>query len=156
MRQMHILLAAAFLLAGSPLPAAEGASDVGIPYNSVNTTMIPLKSRKIKGVDSVAWYVRDTRKDAVLDPDKARFRIRTWEGAEVPLEIEALSSVPADELTGDDKELIKENGFTHRMWIPKADKRFMDGDILHSLPHGSVVMEQGVTISVKLPLGKKG
>jgi hypothetical protein len=156
MRKIQILLATAFLLAGNPLPAAEGASDVGIPYNSVNTTMIPLKSQKIKGVDCVAWYVRDTRKDTVLDPGKARFRIRTWEGAEVPLEIEALSSVPADQLTAEDKEVIKENGFTHRMWIPKADKRFMDGDILHSLPHGSVDMGQGITVSAKLPLGKKG
>ncbi|RYD24148.1 MAG: hypothetical protein EOP87_26205 [Verrucomicrobiaceae bacterium] len=112
--------------------------------------MIPLKSRKVDGIFCVPWYLRDVRKDIVLNPEKARFRIATWEGAEVPLKIEALASVPQDDLSEKEKKMIGE-GYTHRMWIPKADKRFVDGSMLHSLPRGVVDMAQ----SWQLDLGKK-
>lgn len=126
------------------LAAEDGTA---IPYNSVNKSMSFLKSQKVKGVDCVPWYVRH-QKGAVLDPAKAKFRVRTWEGHEHVLEIEPLSKVPAEQLSEFEKEL-KAGGYTHRMWIPKGKKEFMDGDIVHSLPKGSIDMAQGMSISRK-------
>lgn len=147
---MKASIVAALLLAGTGIGfSSEEAppGDIGIPYNTVNKTMIPLKSRKVDGIFCVPWYLKDERKDTTLDPEKARFRVATWEGTEVPLKVEALASVPPDELTEKEKTMMK-GGFTHRMWVPKADKRFLDGSMLHSLPRGAVAMAQSLEFNI--------
>ena len=141
---------AAFLLAIACMGLSAEETPPGgtaIPYNTVNKTMIPLKSRKVDGIFCVPWYLKDQRKDTVLDPEKARFRVATWEGAEVPLKVEALSSVPPGELTEKEKKMMAD-GFTHRLWVPKADKRFLDGNMLHSLPRGAVAMAQSWELDI--------
>lgn len=138
------------LAAGSVALAEEDR--VGIPYNFVNKSMLLLKSQKIDGVDCVPFYLKAT-KDGPLDPAKARFRIRTWDGEEQALQVMPLASVPAKQLTDLEKKMI-EAGFTHRMWIPKGEKRFLDGSILHSLPKGSIDMRQELEVSGSLKLGK--
>lgn len=140
------LLLTAVLLAAMPQLLAEDAAAV-LPYNRVNLAMKLLKTHRIHNVDCVAWYVKDSRKDHVLDPAKANFRVRTWEGAEIALEIEALDKVPADQLRDYEKKMIADEGLTHRLWIPKNDKRMTDGGIIHSLPKGSVSIVQGIGIS---------
>lgn len=142
------LLLAALLSAALPRVLAEDEGG-GIPYNQVNLVMKVLTTRKIKDVDCVAWYVKDSRKDHVLDPAKANFRARTWEGVEIPLEIEALDKVPAGQLKDYEKKMIADDGLTHRLWIPKNDKRMVDGVIVHSLPKGAVSIVQGIGISGK-------
>lgn len=140
------LLLAALLLTPELRAHAEDAP-AGLPYNRVNLMMKLLKSQRIKEVDCVAWYVKDSRKDHVLDPAEAKFRARTRDGAEIPLEIEALDKVPADQLKDYEKKMIEDDGLTHRLWIPKNDKRMADGSIVHSLPKGVVSMVRGIGIS---------
>lgn len=149
MKTHSLLLAAASLFFANSTFAEDG---VAIPYNSVNTQMKILKSQNIKGVDCVSWFVKDQRKDKTLDTAKANFRIRTWEGVEYPLDIEALSSLPPAQMDEDVKKMMAD-GFTHRMWIPKGEKRYLDGDIVHSLPKGSVEMARSLSFSGKIPLG---
>ena len=142
------LLFATLLLTPLPRAHAEDAP-AGLPYNRVNLMMKLLKSHRIKEVDCVAWYVKDSRKDHVLDPATAKFRVRTREGVEIPLEVEALNKVPADQLKDYEKKMIEDDGLTHRLWIPKNDKRMADGSIVHSLPKGVVSMVQGIGIASK-------
>jgi hypothetical protein len=133
--------------------AAEGGS--GIPYNAVNLSMKLLKSERINGVECVPWYVRSSDKGKVLDTANANFRIRTWDGEEIPLTFEALSSIPEEKLTEFERDMIKDEGMTHRLWIPKNVRKYVDGTIASSLPKGSIDMVQGVSISGRLPLGGK-
>jgi hypothetical protein len=138
------LWAAVFICVTHAGVAAEDGTR--IPYNSVNKSMSILKSQKVKGVECVPWFIRNSKKGEVLDPDKARFRLRTWEGQEHILDIEPLIKVPAGQLTDLEKKLMAD-GYTYRLWIPKGKKEFMDGDLLHSLPKGSIEMSQGLYIS---------
>ena len=140
-----VLFAAAFAAVGWSRAADEGR---GIPYNSVNRTMSLLKSRKIGGKDCVPFYLRSRDEKEPLDPAKARFRVRTWEGDELSLKVEPLGSVPAGNRTELEKKMI-EDGYTHRIWIPKGEKTFLDGSIVHSMPKGSVEMTQGFVLAGK-------
>jgi hypothetical protein len=141
---LQVLFAGIFLCATNLIVAAEDG--VAIPYNSVNKSMGILKSQKVKGVECVPWYVRHSKKGEPLDVDKARFRVRTWEGQEHVLDIEPLSKIPKAQMTDQEKELLAD-GYTHRLWIPKGKKEFMDGDVVHSLPKGSIEMSQGLSVS---------
>lgn len=140
--------AAALLLLAGPPAHAEGP-EVGLPYNQVNLAMKLLKSKPVQGVACVAWYVKDNREGQVLDPAQAKFRVRTVDGAEVALEIEALRSIPAEQLSDVEKKLIADAGPTHRLWIPKNDKRFKDGQLVHSMAKGSVSIVQGIGLSTQ-------
>ena len=137
------------LLAASPrtFAAEEPAST---PYKQVDRVMLALKSQKIHGVDCVPWFVRSDLKDAPIDPKKANFRIVTKDGKEHPLDIDLLSSVPKEQLDAVHRSMIEE-GYTHRLWIPKGVKEYQDAKIVHSLPKGTVAMSQGICISGKIP-----
>jgi hypothetical protein len=141
---LQALCAVILLCVTNPSIAAEDG--VSIPYNSVNKSMGIHKSQKVKGVECVPWYVRHSNKEEPLDVDKARFRVRTWEGQEHVLDIEPLSKIPEALMTDQEKELLAD-GYTHRSWIPKGKMEFMDGDVVHSLPKGSIEMSQGLGVS---------
>ncbi|MCB1131944.1 MAG: hypothetical protein KDN05_12500 [Verrucomicrobiae bacterium] len=126
------------------------AEEKGIPYNTINLSMKVLKSEKVDGQKCVPWYVKSKKDGVPLDPDKARFRVRTWDGDEHPLKIEPLAGIPKDRLSDADKKRMDE-GYTHLLWIPKSKKEFMDGDIVHSFGKDSVEMVQGRAISGKIP-----
>ena len=127
---------------------------LGIPYNTVNLAMKALKSQKVDGADCVPFYLRSANKGEKLDVAKAKFRIRTWDGEIVLLKVSLLSDIPAEERTDFEKEMIEE-GYTHVQWIPKNEKKYMDGSLIHDLPKGSVEMVQGLIISAKFPKGEK-
>lgn len=145
----------ALALLSATLPAAAAGEVSEIPYNKVNLAMKFLKSEKINGVECVPWYLKSAKPGTTLDVAKANFRVRTWDGEEIPLTVEALASIPEDKLTDFEKSVKKDDGVTHRMWLPKNMKKYMDGTLVNSLPKGSVEMGQGISISGKLPLGGK-
>jgi hypothetical protein len=126
----------------------------GIPYNTVNLTMKALKSQKVEGVECVPFYTKTTNNGAALDVAKANFRIRTWDGEIVRLKVTLLSEIPEKDRTDFEKEMI-EDGYTHIQWIPKNEKKYLDGSLLHDLPKGSIEMVQGLSISGKLPKKEK-
>jgi hypothetical protein len=143
-----LLIAAASALVPSGLRAENERQ--GIPYNTVNLTMKVLKSQKVDGVECVPFYTKTAIKGATLDVAKANFRIRTWDGEIVRLKVTLLSEIPEKDRTDLEKEMI-EDGYTHIQWIPKNEKKYLDGSLLHDLPKGSIEMVQGVSISGKFP-----
>ncbi|MBN8458904.1 MAG: hypothetical protein J0M04_13805 [Verrucomicrobia bacterium] len=126
------------------LQAEEAGS--AIPYNSVNRTMTMLKSQKVDGVDCVPFYLKSTREGEPLDAKKAKFHIRTWDGEMHLLKLTLLSEIPADKRTDIEKQLAKQ-AYTHILWIPKDVKQYLDGDLVHNLPKGSIDMTQGIKIA---------
>jgi hypothetical protein len=134
------------------LPSVSRGEDarIGIPYNTVNLTMKALKSQKVDGVECVPFYTKTAIKGETLDAAKANFRIRTWDGEIVRLKVTLLSEIPEKDRTDFEKEMIAD-GYTHIQWIPKNEKKYLDGSLLHDLPKGSIEMVQGMSISGKFP-----
>ena len=135
---------------------AWGEDEKGNPmaYDSINRGMKVMASKEIEGEECVGFYLKSTKEEVKMDPKKANFLVRTQEGVEVPLKVEAFADIKEENLTDLDKERMKE-GFTHRLWIPKNKKAFKGGDVVHYLPKGSVRIEQGLklpTLKGKIPL----
>ena len=145
MKSHALLFAAAILLGLSQVLRADEPGST-IPYNSVNRMMTVLKSQNIDGVDCVPFYLKSELKDVPLSAKKANFRIRTWDGESEPLKLTLLSDVPEGKRSDIEKKLAAE-GYTHTLWIPKGVKRFLDGDLVHDMPKGSIIMTQGIGIS---------
>ncbi len=118
-----------------PLSASEESV---ISYEFVGKTMALFDGKKIEGVECIPFYPK--RKDGKpFDPGEARIRLRSWDGEELPLISEAFSALPPEKLTEADK-LMAAKGFTHRVWIPKNHKKFVDGGIVHNQGKGSMEM----------------
>jgi hypothetical protein len=143
-----LLIAATMALVPSVLRGEDERQ--GIPYNTVNLTMKALKSQKVDGVECVPFYTKSAIKGETLDAAKANFRIRTWDGEIVRLKVTLLSEIPEKDRTDFEKKMI-EDGYTHIQWIPKDEKTYLDGSLLHDLPKGSIEMVQGLSISGKFP-----
>ena len=105
-----------------------------------------LKTQKVDGVECVPFYLKSTKAGEPLDAKKADFHIRTWDGDKQPLKLTLLSEIPADKRTDIEKK-VAEKGYTHILWIPKGVKQYLDGDLVHNLPKGSIDMTQGIMIS---------
>jgi hypothetical protein len=146
MKTHTLLLAAAIMIIGTSHALRADEAGSSIPYNSVNRIMTVLKSQKVDGVDCVPFYVKSELKDVPVSAKKANFRIRTWDGESEPLKLTLLSEVPEEKRTEIEKKLAGE-GYTHVLWIPKGVKRFLDGNLVHDMPKGSISMKQGVGIS---------
>lgn len=133
------VLFSGFLLSACLPVAGEEASK--LPYNVVNRTMLLLKTSEIDGKNCVPFYKRAKEGHPRLDPEKANIRIRTWDGEEIPLKC-----VPIGELTEAQRpsqhDKMIEDGYTHVLWLPKGEKAFMDGHLVHSLPKGALEMVQ--------------
>lgn len=147
-----LLIAAAIALVPSGLRGEDAGQ--GLAYNHVNRTMQVLESQKIDGADCVPFYLKPNKEGEKLDADKAKFRIRTKDGEIILLKVSLLSDIPVKDRTTIEKKMI-ENGYTHVQWIPKNEKKFVDGSLLHDLPKGSIEMAQFLGISGKFPKEEK-
>lgn len=134
------------IIVGSAFSLRAEEAGSAIPYNSVNRTMTMLKSQKIDGVDCVPFYLKSTKEGDPLDAKKAEFHIRTWDGEKHLLKLTLLSDIPADKRTDVEKQLA-EKAYTHILWIPKDVRQYLDGDLVHNLPKGSIDMTQGIKIA---------
>lgn len=143
---------AALLIFGVSFELRADEEKSSIPYNSLNQTMTLLKSQNVDGVECVPFYLKSAKKDEPLDVKQANFRIKTWEGENVSLKANLLSEIPEEKRTNFEKKVVGE-GYTHVLWIPKAVKQYLDGDVLHDLPKGSINMTQGLGISGSIDLG---
>ncbi|MBN8458258.1 MAG: hypothetical protein J0M04_10520 [Verrucomicrobia bacterium] len=145
--KIHMLrLAMAIMITGSSHALRADEAGSSIPYNSVNRTMEVLQSQKVDGVDCVPFYIKSQLKGVPVSAKKANFRIRTWDGESEPLKLTLLSEIPEEKRTEIEKKLAGD-GYTHVLWIPKGVKRFLDGNLVHDMPKGSITMTQGVGIS---------
>lgn len=108
-----------------------------ISYNAIRPLILAGEGTGIAGIECGALFVRNREKGVPLDPTKANFRLKTWEEEEFSLTCEALASVPDDPSTGLVKRMVGE-GYTHRLWIPRAGDKFLDGEVIHALPGGSL------------------
>lgn len=130
-----------------PVHAAEDGGSM--PYDSFNKVMRLFESKKIDGATCVPLFLKSNQAGVEIDPTKAKFRVNTSAGDDVILKVDKFSDVPAAELSEFERDLIKK-GFTHRVWIPTNDKRFLGGSIMHSLPKGSVDFEQSRKLKISL------
>src|SRR5688572_5044849 len=120
------------------LQTLSAADESVISYNFVGRTMVLFEGRESDGVEWIPFYPK--RKDGKsFDPVEAKMRLRSKDGQELPLVCEAFSTLPPEGLTEADKAMAAK-GFTHRVWIPKNHKKFLDGGIVHNLGKGSMEM----------------
>ena len=126
----------AMLLVTATADNREGEPGTATPYDAINMAIAKVDAEKIDGSDCVALFLISEIKGVTFDPEKAKFRVRTADGDQHHLRCEDLSGIPDGEISELVKEMRKE-GYTHRLWIPKDNEKYLGGTVLCSLPKGS-------------------
>ena len=134
---------------------AFGEDKTIVPYERMKTPMEAFPSRDIEGVDYTPFYLRHTKEGTMLDPEAAKFRIETADGKTVILKWETLASIAeADRTVFEEKQI--QDGFTHRLWIPKDPKKYAHAKIVWDLPPQSVYFFTGKAVPSKAPTDPRG
>ncbi|MFK7850556.1 MAG: hypothetical protein AB8D78_06215 [Akkermansiaceae bacterium] len=120
-----------------------------IPYEEMKFPMKTVPSRNIEGVDCTPFFLKHTKEGTKLDPEAAKFRIETADGKTVILKWETLASIKEADRTVFVKKQIQD-GFTHRLWIPKVPKKYARAKIVWNLCPQSVEFEWGKEVPLEV------
>jgi hypothetical protein len=153
MKKLIPALAVVFL-SGTMFMTLQAEETTTVPYKKFEGLLKVGTSKEFENIKYTALYLSHTREGKILNPELAKFRIRTKDGKEVLLKWEALSDIPEAELTPADKEKI-EDGSTHRLWVPKDLKKYAESDLVWNLPKGSVNVSAIRAQPFRIPLNSR-